>query len=73
MEHASSGSGCASVTSLSGTNVAWTTTWNWAGGGIKGYTNMQLNDGVNKRLLDITSIPVSRSLSSDQATDSRVY
>jgi hypothetical protein len=71
MERADVGSGCASVTSLSGTTVAWTTNWNWAGSGdIKSYTNMQLNDGVNQQLSNIGSIPVSRSLLSlHQFTD----
>jgi xyloglucan-specific endo-beta-1,4-glucanase len=40
---ASSGSDCASFTSMNGNNVAWSTTYNWIGGnGIKSYTNMQV-------------------------------
>jgi xyloglucan-specific endo-beta-1,4-glucanase len=59
------GSQCAHLTSLSGSSagatVAWSTTWKWnsASGGIKSYTNMQLNKGLNKQLKNIKSIPVS--------------
>ncbi|KAF9465916.1 glycoside hydrolase family 12 protein [Collybia nuda] len=55
---ASSGSDCAQVTSLSGTTVAWKTSWNWVGGnGVKSYTNLNLNSGLNKKLSAISSIP----------------
>ncbi|KAG6890041.1 hypothetical protein C0995_012498 [Termitomyces sp. Mi166 len=57
---ASSGSDCASITSLSGTTIAWKNTWTWVGGtGVKSYTNVALNSGLNKRLSDISSIPSS--------------
>ncbi|KAG5650786.1 hypothetical protein H0H81_011069 [Sphagnurus paluster] len=52
-----SGSSCAALTSLSGTTIAWKNTWNWsAGGGIKSYTNINLN-GVSKQLSAVSSIP----------------
>ncbi|KAJ3712119.1 glycoside hydrolase family 12 protein [Lentinula guzmanii] len=55
---ASSGSDCASITSLSGNNIGWTTTWNWVGGsGVKSFTNVQLNSGVNQQLSAISTIP----------------
>ncbi|KAL0958812.1 hypothetical protein HGRIS_014131 [Hohenbuehelia grisea] len=55
---ASSGSQCASLTSFSGTTVAWKTTWNWQGGnGVKSFTNIQLNNGLNKQLSAIKSMP----------------
>ncbi|KAJ3828621.1 glycoside hydrolase family 12 protein [Lentinula raphanica] len=55
---ASSGSDCASITSLSGNNIAWTTTWNWVGGtGVKSFTNIQLNAGINQQLSAISTIP----------------
>ena len=54
------GSQCAQVTSLSGSNIAWTTTWTWSGGnGVKSFTNIQLNEGVNVPLSSISSMPVS--------------
>lgn len=47
------------MTSLSGTTVAWKTTWSWSGNtGVKSYTNMQLNNGLNKQLSKISSMPV---------------
>jgi len=57
---ASSGSDCASITSLSGTTIAWKNTWNWVGGtGVKSYTNINLNSGLNKQLSAISSIPTT--------------
>ncbi|KAG6819882.1 hypothetical protein H0H93_007761 [Arthromyces matolae] len=50
------GSDCASLTSLSGTTIAWKTTWTWAGSGIKSFTNIALNSGLNKQLSAISSI-----------------
>ncbi|KAJ7768266.1 glycoside hydrolase family 12 protein [Mycena metata] len=55
---ASSGSDCASLTSMSGTTVAWKTTWTWTGGtGVKSFTNIGVNNGLNKQLSAIKSIP----------------
>ncbi|THH16069.1 hypothetical protein EW146_g4523 [Bondarzewia mesenterica] len=55
---ASSGQSCAAVTSLSGSTVAWTNNWTWTGGtGVKSYTNMQLNQGINQKLSAISSMP----------------
>ncbi|RDB26664.1 putative xyloglucan-specific endo-beta-1,4-glucanase A [Hypsizygus marmoreus] len=57
---ASSGSDCAALTSLSGTTVAWKNTWTWVGGnGVKSYTNINLNSGLNKRLSAISTIPTT--------------
>ncbi|KAF9479821.1 glycoside hydrolase family 12 protein [Pholiota conissans] len=57
---ASSGSDCAQLTSLSGTTIAWKNTWNWVGGnGVKSFTNIQLNSGLNKQLSAIKSIPAT--------------
>lgn len=56
---ASSGQQCANLVSLSGSTVAWKTTWTWTGGsGVKSFTNIQLNQGLNKQLSAISSIPV---------------
>jgi xyloglucan-specific endo-beta-1,4-glucanase len=62
---ATSGSQCAQLTSFTGGNtVGFTTTWTFAGGnGVKSYTNINLNQGINKVLSTIKTIPVSRSLS----------
>nr|GAT58926.1 glycoside hydrolase family 12 protein [Mycena chlorophos] len=57
---ATSGSDCASITSLSGTTIAWTTTWTWTGGsGVKSFTNINLNTGINTQLSKITTIPTT--------------
>ncbi|KAL0958810.1 hypothetical protein HGRIS_014129 [Hohenbuehelia grisea] len=58
LEGATSGSQCASLTSLSGDTVAWTTKWSWTGGtGVKSFTNIQLNEGLDVQLGSISSIP----------------
>ncbi|KAJ7182727.1 glycoside hydrolase family 12 protein [Mycena crocata] len=55
---ASSGSDCANLQSLSGTTLAWKTTWTWTGGtGVKSYTNINANNGLNKQLSAIKTIP----------------
>ncbi|KAI9063623.1 glycoside hydrolase family 12 protein [Trametes sanguinea] len=55
---ASSGSQCANVVSLSGNTISWKTTWTWTGGtGVKSFTNVQLNQGINKQLSAISSMP----------------
>ena len=52
-ESAGTGSQCSSVTSLSGTNLAWTTSWNWSGGpyNVKSFANA---------VVKITSKPLSQ-------------
>lgn len=54
------GSDCAQIQSVCGSTMKWTTAWNWAGGsgGVKTYTNVNLNTGLNKQLSAIKSIPV---------------
>ncbi|EDR10183.1 glycoside hydrolase family 12 protein [Laccaria bicolor S238N-H82] len=57
---ASSGSSCAAITSFDGTTIAWKNPWKWAGGyNVKSYTNIQLNNGLNKPLQTISSIPTT--------------
>ncbi|PBK71480.1 concanavalin A-like lectin/glucanase [Armillaria solidipes] len=58
---ATSGQSCAAVTSTSGNNVAWTTSWTWSGSGdgVKSYTNINANNGVNVKLSAINSIKSS--------------
>ena len=55
---ASSGSQCTYFKSLSGSTVAWSTTWTWAGGpyNVKSYSNVAL-ENVNKKLSAVSSIP----------------
>ncbi|KAG6812399.1 hypothetical protein H0H92_003080 [Tricholoma furcatifolium] len=56
---ATSGSDCASLTSLSGTTIAWKTTWTWTGGtSVKSFTNIGLDSGLNVQLSSISTIPV---------------
>jgi len=55
---ASSGSDCAQLNSASGNTVAWSTTWSWTGGtGVKSFTNVGVNSGLNKQLSAISTIP----------------
>ncbi|KAJ7196269.1 concanavalin A-like lectin/glucanase domain-containing protein [Mycena pura] len=55
---ATSGSDCASLTSLNGNTLAWQTTWTWVGGtGVKSFTNINANNGINQQLSAIKSIP----------------
>ena len=62
LSDATSGYGCAAVTSLSDDNiVAWSNKWEWNGDNkIKSYTNMQLNlnQDLNKQLSAIKTMPV---------------
>lgn len=55
---ATSGSQCTYFTSLSGTSVAWSTSWTWEGGQsqVKSYSNVAL-ENVNKQLSAVGSIP----------------
>ncbi|KAF7358580.1 Glycoside hydrolase family 12 protein [Mycena sanguinolenta] len=47
---ASSGTDCASLTSLNGNTLAWQTTWNWVGGtGVKSFTNINVGSGINQK------------------------
>ena len=56
---ATSGSQCANLVSLDGSTVAWTTNWTWVGGsGVKSFSNVQLNEGINTQLSAIESMPV---------------
>ncbi|KAK6071472.1 xyloglucan-specific endo-beta-1,4-glucanase A [Seiridium cupressi] len=55
---ATSGSQCTYFDSLSGSSVAWHTSWTWAGGSssVKSYSNVAL-ESVNKQLTAVSSIP----------------
>jgi xyloglucan-specific endo-beta-1,4-glucanase len=69
---ATSGSQCANLISLSGSTLSWKTTWTWTGGsGVKSFTNVQLNQGINKQLSAISSMPASDIISDSicQVTD----
>jgi len=58
-DNASSGQSCASLVSLSGTNLAWKDSWTWQGGsGVKSYTNINLDANLNRQLSAINSINV---------------
>ncbi|ESZ95627.1 glycoside hydrolase family 12 protein [Sclerotinia borealis F-4128] len=54
---ASSGSQCSTVESLSGTTIAWSTSWSWAGASssVKSYANVAL-DSVAKTGVQVSSI-----------------
>ena len=55
---ATSGSQCTYFKSLSGSSVAWSTKWSWAGAStqVKSYSNVAL-ENVNKQLSAVSSIP----------------
>jgi len=55
---ATSGSQCTTVNSLSGTTVAWSTSWTWAGGSnqVKSYANAVVT-ATTKQISAISSIP----------------
>lgn len=58
---ATSGSQCSTVESLSGTTIAWSTSWSWAGASssVKSYANVALNSVVTAgvQVSSISSIP----------------
>ncbi|OCH89178.1 glycoside hydrolase family 12 protein [Obba rivulosa] len=57
---ATAGSQCAHITSLSGSTIAWQTNWTWTGGsGVKSFSNIQLDDGINQQLSAISSMPTT--------------
>lgn len=55
---ATSGSQCTTLTSVSNSDVVWSTSWSWTGGSssVKSYSNVGLMS-VNKQLSAISSIP----------------
>jgi xyloglucan-specific endo-beta-1,4-glucanase len=56
---ATSGSQCSTLESVDGDTVAWSTEWTWTGGtGIKSFSNIQLDVGINQQLSAITTMPV---------------
>ncbi|KAH8682102.1 concanavalin A-like lectin/glucanase domain-containing protein [Xylariales sp. PMI_506] len=57
---ATSGSQCTYFDSISGSTVAWHTTWTWAGGSssVKSYSNVAL-ESVNKQLSSVSSLPTT--------------
>ncbi|KAH9849355.1 concanavalin A-like lectin/glucanase [Lenzites betulinus] len=57
---ATSGSQCSNLVSLNDNTIAWKTTWQWTGGsGVKSFSNIQLNQGINKQLSAIQSMPTT--------------
>jgi len=56
---ATSGSQCTTVNSLSGTTLAWSTSWTWAGGSnqVKSYANAVVTQSTIKQISAISSIP----------------
>ena len=65
-EGSGTGSQCTTIDSISGSGVAWHTTWQWSGGDgqVKSYANSQVD--LDKKLVsDIGTIPTSVSWSYD--------
>ncbi|KAI0343819.1 glycoside hydrolase family 12 protein [Trametopsis cervina] len=57
---ATSGSQCSKIISLSGNTISWKTIWTWTGGnGVKSFSNIQLNQGINKQLSAISTMPTT--------------
>ncbi|EKG10151.1 Glycoside hydrolase family 12 [Macrophomina phaseolina MS6] len=59
--NADSGSQCTGVDSLSGSNLAWHTSWTWTGGAgqVKSYANVVLSDIKQVQLSAISSLPTT--------------
>ncbi|KAG9311455.1 glycoside hydrolase family 12 protein [Chiua virens] len=58
MYEAYAGSQCSTLKTADGNAVAWTTQWSWSGGdGIKSFSNIQLDEGLNRQLSAINSMP----------------
>ncbi|TVY81633.1 putative xyloglucan-specific endo-beta-1,4-glucanase A [Lachnellula suecica] len=58
---ATSGSQCVTINSLSGTTVAWSTAWTWAGASnqVKSFANAVVTQSTIKQISAISSIPSS--------------
>lgn len=56
--NAGTGSQCTTVNSLSGTSLAWSTSWSWSGGQgqVKSYANAVVKQSTIKQVSAITSI-----------------
>jgi xyloglucan-specific endo-beta-1,4-glucanase len=56
-DNASSGSQCTTVDSLSGTDLAWSTSWTWAGGSsdVKSYANVAI-ESIGKQISAVSSL-----------------
>ena len=73
---ATSGSQCANLVSLDGSTVAWSTNWTWVGSsGVKSFSNVQLNEGINTQLSAIENMPVrmKRLHEEDEMVDTDYY
>lgn len=70
-EHnAASGSQYSQLLSVSGSTIAWETSWTWSGGSdaqVKSFANVQLDVGLNQQLNAISSMPVSWTMPKPQA------
>jgi len=57
---ATSGSQCTTITGLTNSKLAWSTSWTWAGGSddVKSYANAAIQD-IGKELSSITTIPTT--------------
>ena len=54
-----SGSQCSTLESVQSNTVTWSTEWTWADEiGIKSFSNIQLNAGINQKLSAITTMQV---------------
>ncbi|KAG7086401.1 hypothetical protein E1B28_002356 [Marasmius oreades] len=71
---ATSGSQSSQVTATNGNSITWHTTYNWVGGPsqVKSYANLDIRQGLGKRISDIQSIPTAWSWSYSGASSSLV-
>lgn len=55
--NADSGSQCTTFDSLSGSTVAWSTSWSWSGGSssVKSYANVAIED-IGKQISSVSSL-----------------
>jgi xyloglucan-specific endo-beta-1,4-glucanase len=56
---ATSGSQCSTFNSLSGSNIAWSTSWTWQGGNynVKSFANVVVTQSTGYQVSSISSIP----------------
>ncbi|KAF9265906.1 glycoside hydrolase family 12 protein [Marasmius fiardii PR-910] len=71
---ATSGSQTSQVTATNGNTITWHTTYSWVGGPsqVKSYANLDLRQGLGKRISDIGSIPTTWSWSYSGASSTLV-
>ncbi|KAF9222433.1 glycoside hydrolase family 12 protein [Gyrodon lividus] len=50
---------CSTLDSVNDNIVSWHTSWTWTGLGVKSFSSISLNEGIDQQLSSITSIPTT--------------